>query len=408
MRTDANVALTRYTANQLHALAIFRDLLETPVLRCFLDLLDKSGADEKTRADAYGRFMQALFAEGGDFGEALKRAVLHSENAAVRLAAAGRALPAEMQDCLQMELKLLSGLTALPPGQIADLLTDAMNVYRCRSTPQDLAAAYRECLAQVGTRGYGIFAAYHMFTLGEGAALLPVKNPDPQRLAQLTGYENERGQILVNTRALLRGMAANNILLYGDAGTGKSSTVKAVANAFCAEGLRLVEVRKNQLYQIPLLMDKLADNPLKFILFIDDLSFPADDGEFTALKAILEGNISARPGNIVVYATSNRRHMLRQSHQGRAGDDVHLSDTLEEEASLSARFGLTVTFLRPDRALYADIVRALAAEEGLQIDDTTLMKRAEAHALRYGGRSPRTARQFVAYLKAEGLGGGIE
>ncbi len=391
----------RRDANRLHALAIFRGLLETPVLRCFLALLDAGDANEKERADACGRFLQALFNEGGDFGEAVKRAVLHSENAAVRLAAAGRALPAEMRDCLQTELKLLGGLTARNPQQVMDLAGDAISACSYRSTPQDLAAIYEESLARVGTRGYGIFAAYHMFTLGENAALLPVKNPDPQSLGQLAGYEREREQIVLNTNALLQGIAANNILLYGDAGTGKSSTVKAVANAYAAQGLRLVEVRKNQLYQIPLLMDKLADNPLKFILFIDDLSFPADDGDFTALKAILEGNISARPKNMVVYATSNRRHMLRQSHQGRAGDDVHLSDTLEEEASLSARFGLTVTFLRPDKALYAGIVRALAAEEGLHIDDETLQKRAEAHALRYGGRSPRVARQFVAYLKAE-------
>ncbi|MEG2038838.1 MAG: DUF815 domain-containing protein, partial [Oscillospiraceae bacterium] len=136
-----------------------------------------------------------------------------------------------------------------------------------------------------------------------------VKNPDPQRLSSLTGYQEQRKKVLTNTLALLDGLEANNILLYGDAGTGKSSTVKAIVNECHAQGLRLIELKKNQLYHIPELLDTLAQNPLKFILFIDDLSFSSNDNDFTALKAILEGSVAARQGNIVVYATSNRRHL---------------------------------------------------------------------------------------------------
>ena len=162
----------------------------------------------------------------------------------------------------------------------------------------------------MGKKGYGMFAKHHVFTV-ENGQLVPVKYPDPQKLSELPGYEQEREKVIANTRALLTGMPANNVLLYGDAGTGKSSTVKAICNEFAAEGLRLVEVKKNQLYQIPDLMDKLAANPLKFILFIDDLSFTANDDNFAALKAILEGSVGGRARNIAVYATSNRRHLIK-------------------------------------------------------------------------------------------------
>ncbi|NLW78501.1 MAG: ATP-binding protein [Ruminococcaceae bacterium] len=386
---------------QLHALALFRGLLFQPVPARFLALLD--AMDEPhlpRRADLYCEFVAALYAEGGDFGAHLLRLVLESDNPAVRLKAAGQQLPAEMAACLTTELAVLDRLSRIDPAGLKRLVGGEHPLPAFASTAQDFTAVYTERLATITTKGYGIFSVYHMFTLGQGSCLLPVKNPDPQRLAELTGYDAERRQVLVNTRALLRGLPASNILLYGDAGTGKSSTVKAVVNEFAPYGLRLVEVRKNQLYQIPLLMDALADNPLKFILFIDDLSFPADDGDFTALKAILEGNVSARPQNLVVYATSNRRHMVKERFADRAGGDVHLSDTLEEEASLSARFGLTITFLKPDRELYTTIVAQLAKEHGVTLPREALLEKAEAHAIRYGGRSPRTARQFVENLLA--------
>lgn len=405
-----------YLRMQLHTLALFRGLLQQEVpakLLALLDALENPGDgwivdcqrgdpfcnQDSGLVDAYCEFVAALYKNGGDLGAHLLQLVLEAETPAARTLAAGRELPAPMAQSLQNELAAFSAASRLSPRDVAGEV--GKNLPLWGNTPCDFAAEYEKRQREMRTRGYGIFAAYHMFTLGEGTRLLPVKNPDPQRLSQLTGYARERGQILVNTKALLRGLPANNILLYGDAGTGKSSTVKALANEYCTEGLRLVEIRKNQLYQIPGLMDTLAENPLKFIFFIDDLSFPADDRDFTALKAILEGNVSARPHNIVVYATSNRRHMVKERFSDRQGDDLHLGDTLEEEASLAARFGLTVTFLKPDRELYANIVQNLAAEYGVAMDEAELLAKAEAHAIRYGGRSPRTARQFVEYLRAE-------
>ncbi len=189
-------------------------------------------------------------------------------------------------------------------------------------------------------------------------------------------------------------------MLYGDAGTGKSSSVKAIANEFAADGLRLVEVKKNQLYQIPALLDSLAQNPLKFILFIDDLSFSANDDNFAALKAILEGSVGSRSQNVVVYATSNRRHLIKETLSDRSGDDIHEADTRQELMSLSARFGLTVTFQRPDKVRFEEILLDLAKQYGVQMPSDQLFIKGEAFAIRAGGRSPRVARQFIELLSA--------
>ena len=263
----------------------------------------------------------------------------------------------------------------------------------------DLHAAYAQRMSEVGKKGYGMFARHHVFALEDGH-LVPVRYPDPQRLSELPGYEQEREKVIANTRALLAGMPANNVLLYGDAGTGKSSAVKAIANEFAPEGLRLVEVKKNQLYQIPDLMDKLAANPLKFILFIDDLSFTANDDNFAALKAILEGSVGGRAKNIAVYATSNRRHLIKETLTDRTGDDIHEADTRQELMSLSARFGLTITFQRPEKARFETILAELAKQHGIDMPMDQLLVKAEAFAIRAGGRSPRVAKQFIEQCEA--------
>ena len=190
------------------------------------------------------------------------------------------------------------------------------------------------------------------------------------------------------------------MLLYGDAGTGKSSTIKALANEYRDAGLRLVEVRRNQLFFIPNLLEQLASLPLKFIIFIDDLSFSSNDDNFASLKAILEGSVSRQASNTIIAATSNRRHLVKESVSDRFQDDLHESDTRQELLSLSARFGLVVTFQKPDKNRYLYIVKALANEYGLSVDPEELAEKAEAFALRAGGRTPRVARQFIEQIKS--------
>jgi predicted AAA+ superfamily ATPase len=239
-----------------------------------------------------------------------------------------------------------------------------------------------------------------MFYVNQDNKIVPVRNPDRTRLSSLVDYEEEKKTIVDNTVALLEGRPAANILITGDAGTGKSSTVKAVGNELRDRGLRILEVRKDQLRELPWVLDELSCNPLKFILFIDDLSFQKDDDDFSALKAILEGSVSARSRNVVIYATSNRRHLVKETFSDREGDDIHRNDTMQEIISLSERFGIQITFQKPNRQTYLDIVHHLAKEHGLVYDPIRLELEAEQFVMHRGSRSARAAAQFIDSLIA--------
>ena len=393
---------------RLHGLVVFRSLLDDPVVAKLLDLTDRMEAGAPGYGpvcDAVAQFETALFEHTTNWGSYLSAAVLEAETVCVRQAASGTLAPA-LQTALDSELAFLQALCGLTLDELLAAAGSATGqaqelafLPRWETSGIDLPAAYAQRMSEVGKKGYGMFAKHHVFTV-ENGQLVPVKYPDPQRLSELPGYEKEREKVIANTKALLAGMPANNVLLYGDAGTGKSSAVKAIANEFAPEGLRLVEVKKNQLYQIPDLMDKLAANPLKFILFIDDLSFTANDDNFAALKAILEGSVGGRAKNIAVYATSNRRHLIKETLTDRTGDDIHEADTRQELMSLSARFGLTVTFQRPEKARFENILAELAKQHGIDMPMDQLLVKAEAFAIRAGGRSPRVAKQFIEQCEA--------
>lgn len=408
------MTIREYSA-RLAGLVIFRSILADPVVEKLRRTLALAGAESRDGGlallDAAADFEAALFEHGsGSWSAYLENLVLESENVCIRRAARGRR-DDTLEAALEAELDFLSRFAGLTWAEIlagSQGLTDGEKagldlIQPWRVQPCDLAAAYLRRAAEAGRRGYGMFARYHVFTVEQGH-LVPVKHPDPQRLEELPGYEKEREKVVANTKALLEGKPANNVLLYGDAGTGKSSTVKAIANEYAGLGLRLVEVKKNQLYQIPDLMDGLAANPLKFILFIDDLSFTANDDNFAALKAILEGSVGGRAKNIAVYATSNRRHLIKETLTDRSGDDIHEMDTRQELMSLSARFGLTVTFQRPEKQRFAHIVDELAKKAGIDADPERLLIQAEAFALRAGGRSPRVAKQFIELYQSGVIG----
>ena len=393
---------------RLHGLVVFRSLLDDPVVARLVDLTDRMEAGAPGYGpvcDAAAQFEAALFEHTTNWGSYLSAAVLEAETVCVRQAASGTLAPA-LQTALDSELAFLQALCGLTLDELLAAAGSATGqaqelafLPRWETSSIDLPAAYAQRMSEVGKKGYGMFAKHHVFTV-ENGQLVPVKYPDPQRLSELPGYEKEREKVIANTKALLAGMPANNVLLYGDAGTGKSSAVKAIANEFAPEGLRLVEVKKNQLYQIPDLMDKLAANPLKFILFIDDLSFTANDDNFAALKAILEGSVGGRARNIAVYATSNRRHLIKETLTDRTGDDIHEADTRQELMSLSARFGLTVTFQRPEKARFETILAELAKQHHIDMPMDQLLVKAEAFAIRAGGRSPRVAKQFIEQCEA--------
>lgn len=385
---------------RLESLVIFRDLLLDPVIADFESMVAMAvEGDAAAFASACAEFEAGLFEQGDNWTVYLCTAVLQSENVCMRKQVNGNLSPVLMAS-LESELAFLNELAQVKLSDLTAGLENAPAFFQPWNVKEyDLPGEYARRMGEVSSKGYGMFARHHVFTVEDGV-LVPVKYPDPQRLSQLPGYEREREKVIANTVALLEGGPANNVLLYGDAGTGKSSAIKAIANEYAYRGLRLVEVKKNQLYQIPDLMDALAANPLKFILFIDDLSFTANDDNFAALKAILEGSVGGRASNIAVYATSNRRHLIKETLSDRTGDDIHESDTRQELMSLSARFGLTVTFGQPDKTRFVAIVTELASQYGLNEDPERLIVRAEAFAIRAGGRSPRVAKQFVELLKA--------
>lgn len=386
---------------RLHALAVFRSLLDDPVIAALSVYLDKcrENADGAEKIDTYAAFVSELYATGSDtIGEYMQNLVFDHENAYVKCVGSGQIPSPALIQTVEAELETLQTVASLTP----DELTTDLAVYprpQFTAGAVDIPAGYAARVRDIHKLGYGVYAKYHMFYV-ENGAITPVRHPDPIKLSDLVDYERERNIILDNTRALLEGKPAANILLTGDAGTGKSSTVKAVANALYPEGLRILEVRKEQLHGIPSLLDELSANPLKFILFIDDLSFAGNDDDYSALKAILEGSVSAKSSNVVIYATSNRRHLMRESFADRDGDDVHRNDTMQEILSLSERFGIQLRFQRPDKETYLDIVAHLAEASGIQMDTEQMGIEAERFALARGGRSARAAKQFVDSLVA--------
>lgn len=382
---------------KMHALAVFRNLLDDEVLGKLLPLLSGEGKSTAERISDYARFASSLFREGEDLGGIILVRVLSDENPYVTRFARGEAIGPALEACLASELQTLEELSRLSAREVREAIGYGGYLPEWTNGARDFSSAYRSMLSGLSATGYGVFARHVMFSIC-GGQIAPVGTPDAVRLSDLKGYDRERQAVIENTVALLEGKPAANALLYGDAGTGKSSTIKAVVNEFASRGLRLIEIRKNQLMEIPRVIESLKNNPLKFILFIDDLSFSAGSEEVSALKAILEGTVSARTKRVVIYATSNRRHIVSERFSDRGDDDIHLNETIQEQVSLSQRFGLNVAFLKPDRARYLDIVRGLARDYRIS-EPPDLEAASERYAIERGGRSPRVARQFVERLK---------
>ena len=256
--------------------------------------------------------------------------------------------------------------------------------------------------------GYGVFAANRAFRIQreQSGALtfLPISNVDQVMLDDLLGYELQKRELRRNTEAFLEGRTANNVLLYGDAGTGKSTSVKALINEYYDRGLRMIEIYKHQFQDLSAVLAAVKNRNYRFIIFIDDLSFEENEVEYKFLKAVIEGGVETRPDNVLIYATSNRRHLIRETWNDRTDmehhGDIHRSDTVEEKLSLAARFGVSINFNAPTPGEYQDIVRALARRAGITLSDWELLVQANAWEVRHGGFSGRTARQFVNYLTA--------
>jgi uncharacterized protein len=419
-------------------MAVLRGVLASPVSKYFLALLGLLAArrpDPAAVAGTFGRLWEELALERerllpDAWRSHLVGRLLDDENAFSLAAERGEASPALVEQTSR-DLRTLRRLFDLEAEPLLIVVEDAVpgleGVWVPWTDPErgdtsssrhalarklEAAEDWGRCaglLADHFSRhGAGSFGRHGAFRWGEDG-LRAVDEPDPVRLADLVGYERVREPLLTNTERFLAGLPAHHALLYGMPGTGKSTTVKAVMNEYTDRGLRLVEVAKEDLGALPRVLQSLRARAPRFVIFVDDLSFEENEVEYKALKALLEGSVEEPPGNVRVYATSNRRNLVRERFserdEGGAGDDVHARDTMQEKLSLSARFGLRVTFPTPDQRQYLEIVAGLARRRGIEIPDEELKERAVLWDRWHAGRSGRTARQFVDELQAELSGG---
>lgn len=384
---------------QANSLVIFKSLHENSVFSAFIEALkaiDSSNID--TAIEKYCDFAAKLYTHSDNLTEYILRIMLENVNLYMLKKGEGKETGLILDQCLANELATIEALSQISSSELISNINYSGFLPEYKTEKLDFAQIYADRIHNIKQYGYGIYSRYHVFVIKNGI-IVPVKCPDNISLNQLSGYERERQEVIDNTLALLRDKPANNVLLYGDCGTGKSSTVKAIANEYYTQGLRLIELKKKQLHEIPAIVETISNNPLKFIIFIDDLSFTEDDDDFAALKAILEGSVSSTASNLVIYATSNRRHLVRETFSAREGDEIHFNDTMQELLSLSDRFGLRVTFQKPDKKLFLSIIDELARQYGIKMPIDEIESMAEIFALNRGGRSPRIAKQFIEYLK---------
>ena len=255
--------------------------------------------------------------------------------------------------------------------------------------------------------GVGMFGLNKAFRIQDRTdsklVFLPINNMDKVMLSDLVGYEIQKKKLVDNTRAFVEGKKANNVLLFGDSGTGKSTSIKAIVNEFYNQGLRMIEIYKHQFKDLSNVIAAVKNRNYKFIIYMDDLSFEEFEIEYKFLKAVIEGGVETKPDNILIYATSNRRHLIRETWSDRndvqQDEGMHRSDTMQEKLSLVNRFGVTINYSKPSQKEYFDIVLHLAAKAGIKMSEDELKAEANKWELSHGGLSGRTAKQFITYMK---------
>ena len=267
-------------------------------------------------------------------------------------------------------------------------------------SPEEMKATLTEFYREYGVGKFGLHKAFRIAQGEQGADIVPILNTAHVHLDDLVGYEIPKRKLIENTEAFVEGRKANNCLLFGDAGTGKSSSMKAVANAYYDKGLRMIEVYKHQFRALNDVISQIKNRNYKFIIYMDDLSFEEFETEYKYLKAVIEGGLEKKPDNVLVYATSNRRHLVKETFADKEGrrDQLHASDTVQEKLSLAFRFGVTIFFGAPDKRQFQEIVSALAERNGIVMPEEELLAEANRWELSHGGLSGRTAQQFIDYL----------
>lgn len=426
-----NLAEIQFLQRQAASLLLYQNVLSCEVGQAFLTLLqtlDHSDDNGLSCIQAYGSWFKTLAATNLSWQDYLIQRILKDDNPFTRqtqlrdvanlppalISAAKQDLQA-LQSLYQCNSRQLSqwvqAAAKLPVAPVAwdqdSAEGDAVHKVPLREklpTLENWADALESLAAYYQQVGTGLFAEYYALRW-QSSQLIGIPHPHDIQLSELVGYESQKDTLLKNTEFLLAGYPALHILLYGSRGSGKSSLVKALLNEYRKRNLRLIEVAKSDLKNLPAIVEQLRNVPQKFIIFVDDLSFEEDDDAFKSLKVVLEGNVTARPQNVVVYATSNRRHLIREFFADRPrpsdADEIHAWDTLQEKLSFSDRFGLTLTFEPADQKTYLEIVRHLAAQAQISLSQQDIESRALQWATRHNGRSGRTAKQFIDFLSAD-------
>ena len=393
---DAKVQLLH-----LRSLTALRPMLDLPGLQALQALLSEltAPAPEALKLlDSYGALLSAIRAEHYSLGQYL------AEHLALTPTPLGAAVASGHEDeallaAGKRDLTILNGLTQLDSTVFLETMVPytqgaeaGMLGWEADSLPAlaDLISGWR-------CNGVGVFAAGQAFRYDHGQ-LHRVLSADPISQEDMTGYEWQRQQVLQNTRALVQGQRANNVLLYGDSGTGKSALIKSLIHEPDLAQLRLVEVDKASFGDLPALLRLCGSQSQVFVIFLDDISFEPEDPAYGALKSALEGGLEPCAGNVRIYATSNRRHMVKELHSDRSGDQLHIRETIQEQTSLAERFGLKLPYLAMTKPEYLAMVHFMAAREG--IEDPSIDAKANQWELEHAGRTPRVVRQFIDALHA--------
>ena len=390
--------------SNIYIITVFKKLLQDDVIKSFINLIESINKDSNfsDNLKLYSDFVYKLYNSEKDANlfNYLKKLLYSDDNI---LAKNSRNIKDNdnIFKSAVFELKILDELLKYNYIEIKKLFQDKyqnekniienLPVFNCYNS--ELFDIY-DIINSYKNNGWGIFVFNKAFKYTKQKEILPVKSFKTMTFNELKNYKYQQEVILKNTKAFVEGKEANNILLYGDRGCGKSSTVKALINEFSSYNLKIIQITKESFIYLADLYEKLRNLPNKFIIFADDISFDENDKDFSTIKAILEGSLSEKPENTIIYATTNRMHLVKESFTSREGSELHMNDTIDEAVSLSDRFGIMLTFSSLTKTEYLDIVRQIAQDLEIPVDDK-LYREAEMFAALKAIRTPRVARQFI-------------